>query len=118
MRIRSEQGFALLEVIVALMILSVTGLSLLRFSAAVLDDEYRRIASEQQLRAASRVLAAASLLTRSELDLRLGDRRVGEFSVDVQRPEPTLYRIAVSELHSAGSPLLVTVVLRPKEVDP
>src|SRR5688500_6303027 len=67
---------------------------------------------EQSVLAADRVLAATSLLTRRDLDRRLGQRVVGEFQVEIQRPESLLYRVAVSERRVPHRPILVTVLYR------
>jgi hypothetical protein len=58
------------------------------------------------------VLAALTLLNRNELDQRIGRRQIGEFIADVQRPEPTLYRIALLQKDSPHVEDLVTVVYR------
>ena len=49
-----------------------------------------------------------------ELDQRLGRRGVGEFLVAVQRPERTLYRIALLQSRSPEVEDLVTVIYRPE----
>ncbi len=94
--IRNERGVVLLEVIIALTILSVSGLSMTALVSAGFDVQRQVEARELELRSADRVLAAYALLTRDELDLRLGQRKVGEFRVTVQRPDPALYRVGVA----------------------
>ena len=59
-----------------------------------------------------RVLTALTLLTRAELDRRLGRHPLGELMVDIQRPERTLYRIALAQQESPQVEDLVTVVYR------
>ena len=59
-----------------------------------------------------RVLAAMTLLKRVDLDRRIGRHEVGEFVLDVQRPERTLYRIAVAQTSAPQVEDLVTVVYR------
>ena len=108
-----SSGFALLEALLALMILSTAGLS---FVAAV--DSRVRLAAEAESREraivdAGRVLTAMTLLKREDLDQRLGRREVGEFVVEVERPERTLYRIAIRESAAMAVEQLVTVVYRP-----
>ncbi|HEV8381580.1 MAG TPA: hypothetical protein VGQ29_08345, partial [Gemmatimonadales bacterium] len=71
---------------------------------------------ERILAAEERVLAALTLLNRSELDQRIGRRQIGEFIVDIQRPEPRLYRIALLQQQSPQVEDLVTVVYRREEV--
>jgi type II secretory pathway pseudopilin PulG len=106
-------GFALLDALIALAILGTAGLSLVALVRSGLDGERRAQAQELELAAASRVLMAMTLLTRSDLDQRIGRHPVGEFVVDVERPERTLYRIALGNADGAGAELLVAVVYRP-----
>jgi len=107
-----ERGVALLEALVALAILAMAGLAMVALVDAGLRGERDARERERTLAAEERVLAAATLLKRTELDQRLGRRTVGEFLVDVQRPERTLYRIAVLQARSPQVEDLVTVVYR------
>lgn len=109
---RSERGIALLEVLVALAILSGAGLVLLDLVSSGLRAERDARERERTLAAEERVLTALTLLKRNELDLRLGRHPIGELVVDIQRPEPTLYRIALVQATSPEVEDLVTVVYR------
>jgi type II secretory pathway pseudopilin PulG len=109
---RAEAGVALLEVLVALAILATAGLALVTLVAAGLRGERDAREREETLGAEERVLAAATLLKRGELDQRLGRHTVGEFLVEVQRPERNLYRLAVAQSRSPDVEDLVTVVYR------
>jgi type II secretory pathway component PulJ len=111
---RLEAGVALLEVLVALVILATAGTALVELVGAGLRSERDARERERTLAAEERVLTAITLLKREDFDRRLGQRRVGEFLVDVQRPERTLYRIAIAEARSAQMEDLVTVVYRPE----
>jgi type II secretory pathway pseudopilin PulG len=104
---------ALLETLIALAILSVAGLSVVALVDSLIGAQAEAVQREATLTTAGRVLAAATLLWREELDQRLGSREVGEFVLAVQRPEKTLYRIAISEQAVPAVELLVTVVYRP-----
>jgi prepilin-type N-terminal cleavage/methylation domain-containing protein len=108
---RSQRGVALLEVLIALAILSISGLA----TAAVVDSAVRAQGDmakrENSVATASRVLAALTLLKANELTQRIGRHTLGEFTVHVSRPQPALYRIALGE--STGPEILVTVVYRP-----
>jgi type II secretory pathway component PulJ len=108
----SRRGSALIEVLVALVILAAAGVSTLAYLSAFVDARARIQAREADLLRADRVLTATALLAREDLDLRLGIRRVGGYLVRVDRPEPLLYRIAVSAEEMAVEELLVTVVFR------
>jgi type II secretory pathway pseudopilin PulG len=111
---RNERGVALLDVLVALVILGTVGLSLVERIGAGLRGERDARRREEALATEERLLAAHTLLKRPELDQRIGRRHVGEFIVDVQRPEPTLYRIALLQQQSPNVEDLVTVVYRPE----
>ena len=106
------RGVALLEVLVALAILSATGLSLAGLVGADVRAEQESRLREQALSAQGRALTALSLLGRQDLDRRLGRHRLGEFIVNVERPEATLYRIALADTIAPEVEALVTVVYR------
>ena len=117
MRARADgrRGAALLEVLIALAILGGTGVAFIGALAEPLSAARREAAREGTLAAADRVLSAMTLLTRDDLDRRLGRRAAGEFTILVDRPTPVLYRIAVAERVAPERELLVTVVHRPRE---
>lgn len=110
---KPRTGFVLLEALIALAILGTAGLSFVALVRAGLDSERRSLEQESATATASRVLTAMTLLTGPDLERRLGVRRIGEFSVEVQRPERTLYRLAIAAADAPSSALLVTVVYRP-----
>lgn len=107
-----SRGVALLEALVALVILATAGISVVSVLGAGMRAERDARIRERTLATEERVLTAMTLLKREELDQRIGRRWVGEFFVDVQRPERTLYRIAIGETRSAQVEDLVTVVFR------
>ena len=107
-----SRGAALFEAIVALAIVATAGVSAARFVVEAIHAEAELARREKALFEADRLLAATSLLRAEELAQRLGVHTVGEFVVDIQRPEPELYRIAVGE--EDGREMLVTVVYRPE----
>ena len=109
---RSERGIALLETLVALAILSGAGLALLDLVTAGLRAERESRERERVLVVEDRVLTALTLLTRADLDRRLGRRPIGELVADIERPERTLYRISLAQGQSPQVEDLVTVVFR------
>jgi type II secretory pathway pseudopilin PulG len=109
---RRERGVALLETLVALAILSGAGLALLDLVTAGLRAERDSRERERVLAVEDRVLTALTLLKRDELDRRLGRHPIGELIADIERPERTLYRIAVAQQESPQVEDLVTVVYR------
>jgi Tfp pilus assembly protein PilV len=114
----TERGLALLEVIIALSILAGAGIAFVAALGEALRNEEQLRRRETTLLAADRVLTDMSLQTRQDLDRRLGSYPAGEFTITVQRPEPTLYRISVAELGSPEVETLVTVVYRPAVPSP
>ncbi len=115
---RTDRGVVLLEVLVAVAILSASGLALVSLVTAGLRAEWDARGRERTLATEERLLAGLTLLNRRDLDRRLGRHSLGEFVVDVQRAERTLYRIAIAEGRSPGGvEALVTVVYRREASD-
>lgn len=109
---RDRRGVILLEVLAALTIFACAAVAALGLLSQLTESEQRAEANERTVVDESRLLAAYSLLTRTDLDLRLGRRAVGPYVAEVQRPEPVLYRVAVGD--SAGADL-VTLLYRAEE---
>jgi hypothetical protein len=107
-----SRGVALLEVLVAILILTVAGLSLVELVSAGTRAMATARTRERELADEERLLAAYTLLTRSDLDRRIGRREVGPYLADVQRPEQTLYRLALLRRAAPEVEDLVTVVYR------
>jgi type II secretory pathway component PulJ len=109
-----NRGVALLEVLAAILILAVAGLGFVELVSAGTRAVTTARARERELADEERLLAAYTLLTRSDLDRRMGRREVGPYLADVQRPERTLYRIALLRQDAPEVEDLVTVVYRPE----
>jgi len=110
--LRNERGVVLLEVLVAVVVLATAGIGLVELVGSGLQAERSARQRETTLATEERLLAALTLLNRKELDQRIGRREIGEFIVDVQRPERTLYRVALLQEQSPQVEDLVTVVYR------
>src|SRR5207237_8836431 len=93
---RADRGIALLETLVALAILSGAGLALFELVTRGFQAEREARERERVLAVEDRVLTALTLLKRDELDRRLGRHPLGEWMVDLERPERPRYRIAGS----------------------
>lgn len=108
-RFAARSGAALLEAIVALTVLAIAGISLL----GVASDAYRVIErsadSERRMRDANRLLDAASLWSRTELDQRLGERIQGSMRMRIVRLSAKLYRVQL--LTAADDELLLATSL-------
>ena len=109
---RNERGVVLLEVLVAVVVLATAGIGLVELVGSGLRAERDARLRETTLVTEERLLAALTLLNRKELDQRIGRREIGEFIADVQRPERTLYRLALLQAQSPQVEDLVTVVYR------
>lgn len=113
-----ERGVMLLDAMIAIAILASAGVSMVALLGQALRMEHTLRAQEHDLHGAARVLTAAAMLTRRDLDRRLGRHPVGEFALEVQRPRPTLYRLAVIAEQTPTVEMLVTVVYRPELTTP
>jgi prepilin-type N-terminal cleavage/methylation domain-containing protein len=109
----NERGVVLLEVLVAIAILSMVGVSSMGFIAATLETEGRLADREAELASAEDVLATMALLSRRELDQRIGVREVAGFAVWVDRPEPSLFRVGVAPATHPAAEVVSTFVYRP-----
>lgn len=107
----SARGVALLEVLIALTIFSIAGLTAIEQLDQLAQTETQSETRERRLADADRLMTAISLLTREDLDRRLGRREVGPWLVEVQRPRLTLYRV---EIGDGGTPDLTTLLYRPE----
>jgi len=114
---RAERGVALLEVLAATAILATAGVALLQLVSGTAQAVVTARAREAELADEERLIAAHALLSRRDLDQRLGAQQIGPYVVGVQRPEPTLYRIALGRAAAPGVEDLVTVVHRPEPAD-
>lgn len=111
--VRHRSGAVLLEVVVALTVLTIAGVSALTMSAASARAVRQAQARDREVRAASAFLDAVVLWTREDLDRRLGERRQGPWRLRIDRPAPALYTIVLTDSLS-GVELLRTAVFRPE----
>lgn len=111
-----RRGATLLEAIVALTLLAMTGLSGLALvrSAASLTGEADR--SESAVADASNFLNSVSLWTREELDQRLGEREQGSWRLEIDRTTPELYVVTLRDSLGAST-VLRTALFRAAPVD-
>jgi type II secretory pathway pseudopilin PulG len=109
-------GAVLLEVIVALTILSVTGASLAILAATSADAVRHANQATRDVQRASAFLSAVALWPRADLDRHLGDRAEGPWRLRIDRPLPTLYTVTLAD-SGAHAPLLRTALFRPEAPD-
>jgi type II secretory pathway pseudopilin PulG len=105
-------GIALLEALVALVILAVAGLAATAAVRQGADSERLAEGADVNMRAASAFLDAVALWPRADLDRHLGDRSEGVWRLRVDRPIPTLYLVMLTD-STGGRTLLQTALYRP-----
>jgi prepilin-type N-terminal cleavage/methylation domain-containing protein len=113
---RRDRGVALLEVLIALTIVSVTGLGVVGALHEAVGVEQVMAVRERELARADQLLAAYALLDRRDLEQRIGSQVAGAFLIRVQRPATTLFRVAVADTGAPDLDLLATVLYRPRNV--
>ncbi len=110
---RGSSGAALLEVIVALTILSITGTGAVMLARESARAVHHAREVEAEVRAASAFFDAVALWTREDLDRHLGERAQGSWRMHVDRPVPTLYVVVLYDTLSAAE-VLRTSLYRPE----
>jgi type II secretory pathway pseudopilin PulG len=113
-RWRAERrGAALLEALVALAILATVGSAAAWTASESMRAVWRAHEREHDTRAAARLLTAASLWSREDLDRHLGSRRQGPWRMRIDRPRPTRYDVTLTDT-ATGMVVLRTSFWRPE----
>lgn len=94
---RLRHGVALLEVIVALAILTTAGASVTVLTVESARAVQRLRLSELENRQAIRFFETVSLWPRVDLDRHLGVRAQGPWQLEIQRASPALYTIVLRD---------------------
>ena len=108
----NRRGAVLLEALVALVILTVAGTTVVSLVAESARAVERARHAERELRAANAFFSAVALWSRTDLDRHLGDRHQGRWIMRVDRPRPTLYAITLTD-SSTRALVLRTSLYRP-----
>jgi type II secretory pathway pseudopilin PulG len=108
-----RKGIALLEALVALVILTTVGASTVTMAAEAARDIQRARRTESAMRAANAFFDAVSLWSRDDLDRHLGNRPQGAWLMRVDRPTPTLYIATLTDT-ATHTELLRTSLFRPE----
>lgn len=103
----------LLEVLVALLIVSIMGVAVVGLLSTTVRAADRMSRDEDRMLSAHRVLLQYTLMSERELAQRIGTRQVGDARIEVTRPRPAVYRIAVADTTAGFPELLVTLLYRP-----
>lgn len=90
-----RRGSALLEVIVALTVFAIAGVSLLELTVEAGHAVARSRGAVHELLSANAFLESVALWPRSDLDRHLGTHREGMFDLTVNRPTLTLYVVVL-----------------------
>ena len=107
---RAEAGYALLELVLAITILTVAGLGLAGWMRESAHTAAAIASRDAELTRASAFLDLVALWPSEDLDRRLGSRRQGIWRLTIQRPTPDLYEVQLAD--SMGFVLLATTLYR------
>ena len=107
----TRTGAALLEVLVASVLLGVAIATLAALAAQSTASVAMTMRTEEELERESEFMEAVALWDRGTLDQRLGSRRQGIWRLIIQRAAPDLYELTLTD--STGTrDLLHTAVFR------
>jgi len=109
---RSTGGIALMEVLVAMVLLTMVGVPLLARVGAEARLLIQRSDHESLVRGAEQALAEYAALDRTGLEQRLGRRDSDGLDVLLERPAPTLFRIVVVQPDAGDRELIASYVYR------
>ena len=116
MRLEARTGTALLDVVVALTLLGLSGVALI----AVVGQTARTMRSvaftERETRLAARELDRFVLYDRAQLIAMTGRRAVRDWSLDVEQVDTDLFDVAIARTDTSP-PLLRTTLYRPDTID-
>ncbi|HYW08760.1 MAG TPA: hypothetical protein VE913_17495 [Longimicrobium sp.] len=108
---RDESGAVLLEVMVAVVILSVAGVAAVAMASESARAVERARDTDRRVREAGDFMEAVALWTRADLDRRLGDRPQAGWRLRVDRPDRELYTVVLTDTLT-GAELLRTALFR------
>lgn len=111
-----RKGFTLLEVLVAMTILALVGLSTLEAVQTAARLGGVAVMAERDLSEASQLLHSVSVWSRTELEQRLGTREQGEWSLEITRETPDFFLVVVRD-RARGAKWLQTGIFCPRSSD-
>jgi len=112
-----ERGFALLEVVVATVLLAVAGLAVTASIAEAMRAADRARDADEEIRRADAFFHRVALWPREDLDRRLGDRPQGPWRLRIDRPDPHIYRVVLTDSTAARREILRTALFRRDTAD-
>ena len=98
----ARRGSLLLEVIAALTLLAIAGLSLLELALQSIRTVGAAHDRAKDMLLANRFLESVALWTTADLNRHLGRRQEGPFIMNVERLSPTVYHITLAFPDRAG----------------
>ena len=110
----NKGGIVLLEVIVALTILSFSILSTIAVAVASLDSVRRAERDEDVFQRAATLMTTVSLWPRTDLDRHLGARQEGAMLLRIDRVTPTVYDVSIRD-STGRATMLRTALYRPRD---
>ncbi len=108
----TRRGMLMLEVMLGIAILGMAGIALVTLLTQTTATASHGRAAERDVLSAAQLLDRATLWSDVELAVRLGQRRVGVWDLDVETPRPRLYTLAVLDTLTRAV-VLRTTVYRP-----
>ena len=108
-RRRVRRGAVLLEVLIAIAILSTSAVALIILLGESTQAVHRARQREAEMRAANAFLHAVALWPREDLDRRLGARRQGSWLLHIHRQTPALYELSLTDSLSRDTLLKTTL---------
>lgn len=108
---RVRRGFALTEVLVAIVVLTLATTGAVGLIVRSVDSLQHASHAERRMVRAAEVITRTTLRSRAELEASGGSFQSDELTVQVTPLSSDLFQISV--LDGAGAPLLTTSVYRP-----
>jgi prepilin-type N-terminal cleavage/methylation domain-containing protein len=108
---RTDRGFVLLEVLLALLLLGSAGVELAWLVRSAIAAEEHARTTEARTAPALTLMDYVSLWPRGDLDRHLGERPQGPWRVTIQRVSPQLYAVTIAD--SSAALTVRTVLYRP-----
>lgn len=116
MRPSRRIGSALLDVVVALTLLGLSGVGLIALAGQTARTMRSIAFTERETRLAARELDRFVLYDRAQLIAMTGRRELRDWSVDVEQVDAYLFDVALAR-NDTSPPLLRTTFYRPDTVD-
>lgn len=109
----SRAGVALLETLIALIVMGIVGIAILEVVASATKSTRSAWLSEERIRRASQLLQGYAIMNRHQLEQRIGEQGFGALRIRVTRPRPGVFRVSAVDTLALERELLVTLLHRP-----